>query len=119
MEKYLTNQSFSCRSFFQSISLESDLTIAIYVYFQFRNATCKNFPSYSCVDNGSDLEIFESGTYNLLEVTHKFPMLRKVESNIFSLLRHFFILLKEDCKLFLCSVTQRPLLYFSNMYLLR
>lgn len=79
MEKYLTNQSFSCRSFFQSISLESDVTIAIYVYFQFRNATCKNFPLYSCVDNGSDLEIFESGTYNLLEVTHKFPMLRKFQ----------------------------------------
>jgi len=83
MDKYLTNQSFSCRSFFQSISLERDLGIAIYVYFQYRNATCKNLPSYSCVENGSDLEIFEGGTYHLLEVTHKFPMLRKVESNIF------------------------------------
>ncbi|KAG6591357.1 CST complex subunit CTC1, partial [Cucurbita argyrosperma subsp. sororia] len=77
MDKYLTNQSFSCRSFFQSISLERDLGIAIYVYFQYRNATCKNLPSYSCVENGSDLEIFEGGTYHLLEVTHKFPMLRK------------------------------------------
>ncbi|XP_038899097.1 CST complex subunit CTC1 isoform X3 [Benincasa hispida] len=79
MENYLTNRPFSCRSFFQSISLERDLSIAIYVYFQYRNATCKKLPSYSCDDNGSDLVIFESGTYNLLEVTHKFPVSRKFQ----------------------------------------
>lgn len=88
MEKYLSNQTFSCRSFFQSILLERDLGIAIYIYFRYRNATCKNLPLYSCVDNGSD-EIFVSGTYHLVQVTHKFPQLRKVECNMFSLLRPF------------------------------
>lgn len=84
MEKYLPNESFSCRSFFQSISLERDLRIAIFVYFHYRNATCKNLPLYSRVDSGYDIEIFESGTYHLLQVTHKFPMLQKVKSSIFS-----------------------------------
>ncbi|XP_022139502.1 CST complex subunit CTC1 isoform X2 [Momordica charantia] len=79
MEKYLPNESFSCRSFFQSISLERDLRIAIFVYFHYRNATCKNLPLYSRVDSGYDIEIFESGTYHLLQVTHKFPMLQKFQ----------------------------------------
>ncbi|KAA0064357.1 CST complex subunit CTC1 [Cucumis melo var. makuwa] len=79
MEKYLINQSFSCRRFFQSISTERDLSTTIYVYFQYRNATCKKLPSYSCDDNASDLVIFESGTYDLLEVTHKFPISQKFQ----------------------------------------
>ncbi|XP_031740668.1 CST complex subunit CTC1 isoform X2 [Cucumis sativus] len=79
MEKYLINQSFSCRRFFQSVSSERDLSTTIYVYFQYRNASCKKLPSYSCNDNASDLVIFESGTYDLLEVTHKFPMSQKFQ----------------------------------------
>lgn len=110
MEKYLINQSFSCRRFFQSVSSERDLSTTIYVYFQYRNASCKKLPSYSCNDNASDLVIFESGTYDLLEVTHKFPMSQKVQSIIVSISMAFFILVIEGCKLLLCCfVTHKAL----------
>ncbi|KAF5468328.1 hypothetical protein F2P56_012486 [Juglans regia] len=43
--------------------------------------TCKNLPFYPSIDQKDDLKKLEGGTFHLLYVTHKFPVLYKVHGD--------------------------------------
>jgi hypothetical protein len=74
----LDDEPVSCRSIFQCIPPPRDINLAVYIYFNLRNATCRNLPFYTCIDKKDDFEKLEGGAFHLLRVTHKFPLLHKV-----------------------------------------
>uniref|UniRef100_A0A2N9HSB4 CST complex subunit CTC1 n=1 Tax=Fagus sylvatica TaxID=28930 RepID=A0A2N9HSB4_FAGSY len=73
----LDDEPVSCRSIFQCIPPPRDINLAVYIYFNLRNATCRNLPFYTCIDKKDDFEKLEGGAFHLLRVTHKFPLLHK------------------------------------------
>ncbi|XP_030950352.1 CST complex subunit CTC1 isoform X1 [Quercus lobata] len=78
----LDNESVSCRSIFQCIPLARDINLAVYIYFHLRDATCRNLPFYPCIDKKDDFEKLEGGAFHLLRVTHKFPVLHKLNGDM-------------------------------------
>ncbi|PON99190.1 CST complex subunit CTC [Trema orientale] len=77
----LIDKPFSCRSIFNFIPLAREVSLAFYVQFHLRNAACRNLSFYPRTELGEDLERLESGTYHLLCVTHKFPVLSKFQGD--------------------------------------
>ncbi|KAM4129576.1 hypothetical protein ACJW30_01G033900 [Castanea mollissima] len=74
----LDDESVSCRSIFKCIPLARDINLAVYIYFHLRDATCRNLPFYPCIDKKDDFGKLEVGAFHLLRVTHKFPVLHKL-----------------------------------------
>ncbi|KAF3974532.1 hypothetical protein CMV_002140 [Castanea mollissima] len=74
----LDDESVSCRSIFKCIPLARDINLAVYIYFHLRDATCRNLPFYPCIDKKDDFGKLEGGAFHLLRVTHKFPVLHKL-----------------------------------------
>lgn len=67
---------------------------------------CRNLPFYPCTGLGEDVKRLESETFDLLLVTHKFPVLQKVYSK-FGPLNNFCDFLKL-CLGAPCVFSQTP-----------
>ncbi|KAJ7958119.1 CST complex subunit CTC1 isoform X1 [Quillaja saponaria] len=77
----LESEQFSCRRIFSCTQLAIELNISIYVYFLFRNATCRNAPFHHCSSWNDDFVRLQSVSYHLIMVSHKFPLLQKFQDN--------------------------------------
>ncbi|KAF8404935.1 hypothetical protein HHK36_009830 [Tetracentron sinense] len=80
----LKTEPFSCRSIFHHVPLARDThPFTVYVHFYLRDATCQNVPLClsSCIDRSSNSEELKSGTFHLLLVTHKFPVIQKFQGD--------------------------------------
>ncbi|KAI4353113.1 hypothetical protein L6164_002085 [Bauhinia variegata] len=73
----LESEFLSCRTIFNCSQVARELNISIYVHFLWKNVKCRNFPCYPCISSKNDAERPEPGTYHLLRVSHKFPLLQK------------------------------------------
>ncbi|KAM1133584.1 hypothetical protein ACFX19_043527 [Malus domestica] len=78
----LDSDLFSCRNIFHLIPLTRKMNLTVYVYFCLRNSMCRNLPFYPCTGLGEDLKRLESETFDLLLVTHKFPVLQKFSGDL-------------------------------------
>lgn len=65
---------------------------------------CRNLPFYPCTGLGEDVKSLESETFDLLLVTHKFPVLQKVYSK-FGLLNNFCNVFKAPSWSSMCVFT--------------
>ncbi|KAK9270379.1 hypothetical protein L1049_025958 [Liquidambar formosana] len=74
-------ESFSCRSIFRSFPSAKETNLAIYVYFHLRNATCRNLLFHPRLDWKDDLKELYSGTFHLLLITHRLPLLQKFQGD--------------------------------------
>ncbi|KAL3505216.1 hypothetical protein ACH5RR_035057 [Cinchona calisaya] len=70
------SEPFTCRSIFESAPLERELKLSLFIYYHFRHKISENDSSSSKNCEGSFQE-FEGGTFHLLWLKHKFPLLHK------------------------------------------
>ncbi|XP_057973338.1 CST complex subunit CTC1 isoform X2 [Malania oleifera] len=107
----LDNQPFSCRSIFHSVPMTRVTNLAVYVYFNWRNAVCRNLSLHHFKDWKVDFREIENGRFHLLCVTHKYPVLQKFQGeNVISNRSSLFveaIILPWD--LFLCGKNEGTL----------
>ncbi|GMH23221.1 hypothetical protein Nepgr_025064 [Nepenthes gracilis] len=69
----LDNDSFSCRSIFSCLPSERETGLGIYVFFTWRNASHRCFPTDHGLDSNNSMEL-GSGTFHLLHLSHIFPV---------------------------------------------
>ncbi|XP_031273380.1 CST complex subunit CTC1 isoform X2 [Pistacia vera] len=72
---------FSCRSIFNCAPPTRKENLSIILHFHMSKATSRNLPFYPSVDWTNDFKEFESGTFHLIRVTHKFPLLQKFQGD--------------------------------------
>ncbi|KAK6245301.1 hypothetical protein SCA6_008391 [Theobroma cacao] len=72
-----SNESFSCRSIFQCFSSTRTRNLKMFVYFHLCNATSRNLPFYPSLDCQDEVNETGNGTFHLIHITHKFPLLQK------------------------------------------
>ncbi|XP_050378605.1 CST complex subunit CTC1 isoform X2 [Argentina anserina] len=72
---------FSIRTIFDFVPLARKANLTACAYFRLRSPLCKNLCFYPCTGLGEDLKRFESGTFHLLLITHKFPVLHKLQGD--------------------------------------
>lgn len=70
--------SFSCKAIFNCAPLARRGNLSTFVYFHMCNSPNNYLPFYPCVGWTNDFKELESGKFHLIQVTHKFPLLRKV-----------------------------------------
>ncbi|GLT57904.1 hypothetical protein SLA2020_308410 [Shorea laevis] len=80
--KLIQNKSFSCRSIFHYLPLARGRNLAIFLYFHLSNATSRNLPLYPSVDCKANFKEIEKGTFHLIRITHKFPLLQKFKGDL-------------------------------------
>lgn len=73
-------EPFSCRSIFKSSPLEREICLTMYVYFHLEKSSLQKFLVYPHMDLKDNVKELEDGRFHLLCVTHKFPVLQKVQS---------------------------------------
>lgn len=79
-EGFLEYDLFLTRTIFDFVPLATKANLTVCVYFRLRSQLCRNLCFYPFTGLGEDLKKFESGTFHLLLITHKFPALQKVYS---------------------------------------
>ncbi|KAM5574673.1 CST complex subunit CTC1 [Rosa sericea] len=80
-EGLLEYNLFSTRTIFDFVPLARKVNLTVCVYFRLRSPLCRNLCFYPCTGLGEDLKRFESGTFHLLWITHKFPVLHKFQGD--------------------------------------
>ncbi|KAM7517103.1 hypothetical protein LguiA_006686 [Lonicera macranthoides] len=80
----LFNESFLCRSIFNSVPLLRKSRLGIYLYYHLRDETSRNLPLCPWTDCKASTEEFGSGKFHLICVTHKFPVLQKFQGDLVS-----------------------------------
>ncbi|KAK7317482.1 hypothetical protein RJT34_01757 [Clitoria ternatea] len=78
----LGSESLSCRTIFNCTLSERQLSTSIFIYCLWKNAKCRKFPLYSCINCKSETETPEPGSYYLFRVSHKFPLQEKYSSKM-------------------------------------
>ncbi|PRQ20115.1 putative CST complex subunit CTC1, plant protein [Rosa chinensis] len=81
-EGLLEYDLFSTRTIFDFVPLARKVNLTVCVYFRLRSPLCRNLCFYPCTGLGEDLKRFESGTFHLLWITHKFPVLHKFQGDV-------------------------------------
>nr|XP_004511201.1 CST complex subunit CTC1 isoform X2 [Cicer arietinum] len=76
------NESLSCRVIFNCTQVKREFSTSISVYCLWKNIKCRNFPLYPCINSKNETKILESGSYQLLRVSHKFPLQEKYSNNV-------------------------------------
>ncbi|KAL5777858.1 hypothetical protein ACOSP7_010784 [Xanthoceras sorbifolium] len=79
--RLLDNVSFSCRSIFNCTLPPRKGNLTMFVYFHLNNVSNRILPFYPCVDRTNQFKELESGTFHLIQVTHKFPFLQKFQGD--------------------------------------
>ncbi|XP_022768824.1 CST complex subunit CTC1 isoform X2 [Durio zibethinus] len=79
--EFHSNDLFSCRSIFQCFPSARKRNLKIFVYFHLCNATCRNLLIYAAVDCQNELNEIENGTFHLIHITRKFPLLQKFKGH--------------------------------------
>ncbi|KAF8024254.1 hypothetical protein BT93_F1448 [Corymbia citriodora subsp. variegata] len=70
-------ESFSCRSIFNYTPLVREMGLDISIYFHLKNAKCIDFHETS----EDEHEKLGSGSYHILRIVHKFPLLQKLSAD--------------------------------------
>ncbi|XP_030540051.1 CST complex subunit CTC1 isoform X2 [Rhodamnia argentea] len=70
-------ESFSCKSIFNYIPMVRGMGLDISICFHLKNANCIDFHETS----EEELEDLGSGSYHILRIVHKFPLLQKLSAD--------------------------------------
>ncbi|CAI8606844.1 unnamed protein product [Vicia faba] len=76
------SESLSCRMIFNCIQMRREFSTSFFVYCLWRNVKCRNSPLYPCINSKNETKVLESGSYDLLRVSHKFPPQEKHSNNV-------------------------------------
>ncbi|XP_048501203.1 CST complex subunit CTC1 isoform X2 [Beta vulgaris subsp. vulgaris] len=70
--RVLDGEFFSCGSLFETITIERQRELTVYVHFSWSNVCCRHFTNHALSINSSAK--LDPGTFHLLCVAHKFPL---------------------------------------------
>lgn len=76
---------FSCSSLFKNIAIERQAELAVYLHFSWRHVCRRRFAILQGLNSIDIPAQLDPGTFHLLFVAHKFPLLQQVCHCIFSL----------------------------------
>ncbi|XP_050236742.1 CST complex subunit CTC1 [Mercurialis annua] len=76
------SESFSCRQIFQCNPWAGETKLTTYIYFHLSGATCKNLPFYPSVCPNYKCEELQCGSFHLIYITHKYPVLEKFQGEL-------------------------------------